>query len=69
MSSAPMEKSAVEPISHQPACAPTGEIDVEYHWQGGNRVELRENGEEYFPRVFAASGRRRVKSCWIPSSS
>ena len=29
-------------------------VDVEYGWQGNNRVELLENGEAYFPRVFEA---------------
>jgi cardiolipin synthase len=29
-------------------------VDVEYGWQGNNRVELLENGEDYFPRVFEA---------------
>jgi len=54
MSSAPLEKSAVEPISINPPVREPGPIDVEYNWQGNNRVELLENGEEYFPRVFDA---------------
>jgi cardiolipin synthase len=28
--------------------------DIEYGWQSNNRVELLENGEAYFPRVFEA---------------
>ncbi|WP_426182664.1 cardiolipin synthase ClsB [Pseudomonas sp. TWRC1-2] len=28
--------------------------DVDYGWQSGNRLELLENGEAYFPRVFDA---------------
>ena len=28
--------------------------DVDYGWQSGNRLELLENGEAYFPRVFEA---------------
>ena len=54
MSSAPLEKSAVEPISINPPVREPGPVDVEYSWQGNNRVELLENGEEYFPRVFDA---------------
>ncbi|WP_095048827.1 cardiolipin synthase ClsB [Pseudomonas sp. Irchel s3h9] len=54
MSSAPLEKSAVEPVAITPPTREPGQVDVEYHWQGNNRVELLENGEEYFPRVFAA---------------
>ena len=54
MSSAPLEKSAVEPISINPPVREPGQVDVEYGWQGNNRVELLENGEEYFPRVFDA---------------
>ena len=54
MSSAPLEKSAVEPISINPPVREPGQVDVEYSWQGNNRIELLENGEEYFPRVFDA---------------
>ena len=54
MSSAPLEKSTVEPISINPPIREPGHVDVEYSWQGNNRVELLENGEEYFPRVFDA---------------
>jgi len=54
MSSAPLEKSAVEPVSMTPPVREPGTVDVEYRWQGNNRVELLENGEEYFPRVFEA---------------
>ncbi|MNM88548.1 putative cardiolipin synthase YbhO [compost metagenome] len=54
MNSAPLEKSAVEPVAITPPTREPGQVDVEYHWQGNNRVELLENGEEYFPRVFAA---------------
>jgi cardiolipin synthase len=54
MSSAPLEKSAVEPIAINPPIREPGHVDVEYRWQGNNRVELLENGEEYFPRVFDA---------------
>ncbi|WP_435038189.1 cardiolipin synthase ClsB [Pseudomonas neuropathica] len=54
MSSAPLEKSAVEPITVNPPIRQPGQVDVEYRWQGSNRVELLENGEEYFPRVFEA---------------
>jgi cardiolipin synthase len=54
MSSAPLEKSTVGPISINPPIREPGHVDVEYSWQGNNRVELLENGEEYFPRVFDA---------------
>ncbi|MCX4217673.1 MULTISPECIES: cardiolipin synthase ClsB [Pseudomonas] len=54
MSSAPLEKSAVEPVSITPPVREPGTVDVEYRWQGNNRVELLENGEEFFPRVFEA---------------
>ncbi|MDL5597633.1 cardiolipin synthase ClsB [Bacillus subtilis] len=54
MSSAPLEKSAVEPITITPPIREPGHVDVDYGWQGNNRVELLENGEEYFPRVFEA---------------
>ena len=29
------------------------------HWTGGNRLDLLENGEEFFPRVFEAIGSAR----------
>ncbi|HAG21273.1 MAG TPA: cardiolipin synthase B, partial [Pseudomonas sp.] len=25
---------------------------MSYHWRDGNRLQLLENGEEFFPRVF-----------------
>ncbi|MDP0880953.1 cardiolipin synthase B, partial [Klebsiella variicola] len=28
--------------------------DLDYGWQSGNQIELLENGEAYFPRVFDA---------------
>ena len=28
--------------------------DLDYGWQSGNRIELLENGEAYFPKVFEA---------------
>ena len=28
--------------------------DLDYGWQSGNQIELLENGEDYFPRVFDA---------------
>ena len=52
MNSAPLEKSAVEPIAITPPIREPGQVDVEYRWQGNNHVQLLENGEEYFPRVF-----------------
>ncbi|MGF6170115.1 MULTISPECIES: cardiolipin synthase ClsB [Pseudomonas fluorescens group] len=54
MNSAPLEKSAVEPVTLNPPVREPGHVDVEYQWHSNNRVELLENGEEYFPRVFEA---------------
>ena len=54
MSSAPMEKTSVEHLSTTPPVREPGVVDVEYGWQGNNLVELLENGEAYFPRVFEA---------------
>ncbi len=54
MNSAPLEKSAVDPVPLNPPVREPGHVDVEYQWHGNNRVELLENGEEYFPRVFEA---------------
>lgn len=53
MSSPPMEKTTLEHIAAPPMGEPAA-VDVEYAWQGNNRVELLENGEAYFPRVFEA---------------
>lgn len=54
MSSPSMDKTNVEHLSTTPPAREPGVVDVEYGWQGNNRVELLENGEEYFPRVFEA---------------
>jgi len=27
---------------------------MKFHWRDGNRLQLLENGEEFFPRVFEA---------------
>lgn len=54
MNSAPLEKSAVDPVPLNPPVREPGHVDVEYQWHSNNRVELLENGEEYFPRVFDA---------------
>ncbi|MHC8296461.1 cardiolipin synthase ClsB [Pseudomonas sp. LB3P58] len=54
MSSPSMEKTHVEHLSTTPPVREPGVVDVEYGWQGNNRVELLENGEDYFPRVFEA---------------
>jgi len=59
MSASPMDKTTVDPISAPPVSEPAV-VDVEYRWQGNNRVELLENGEAYFPRVFEAM--RQAKS-------
>lgn len=54
MSSAPMEKATVEHVPTTPPVREPGVVDVEYGWQGNNLVEMLENGEAYFPRVFEA---------------
>ena len=54
MSSAPLEKANVESVSETPHYREPGLVDVEYGWHGNNLVELLENGEAYFPRVFEA---------------
>lgn len=54
MSAPSMEKSTVEHLSTTPPAREPGVVDIEYGWQGNNRVELLENGEDYFPRVFEA---------------
>ena len=54
MNSAPLEKSAVDPVPLNPPVREPGHVDVEYQWHSNNRVELLENGEEFFPRVFEA---------------
>ena len=54
MSTPSMDKTNVEHLSTTPPIREPGVVDVEYGWQGNNRVELLENGEDYFPRVFEA---------------
>jgi cardiolipin synthase len=54
MNSPSMDKTNVQHLSTTPPIREPGVVDVEYGWQGNNRVELLENGEEYFPRVFEA---------------
>jgi cardiolipin synthase len=49
-----MEKTRVEHVSAPPPVRKPAVVDVEYGWHGNNRVELLENGEQYFPRVFEA---------------
>jgi cardiolipin synthase len=49
-----MEKTTVEQVSTPPPVREPAVTGVEYGWHGNNRVELLENGEEYFPRVFEA---------------
>ncbi|MHC8398894.1 cardiolipin synthase ClsB [Pseudomonas sp. MDT1-17] len=54
MSSPSMDKTNVEHLSTTPPIREPGVVDVEYGWQGNNRVDMLENGEAYFPRVFEA---------------
>ena len=60
MSSPSMEKTSVDHLSTTPPVHAPGAVDVEYGWQGNNLVELLENGEAYFPRVFEVM--RQAKS-------
>lgn len=53
MNNPSMEKATAEQISAPPRGEPAA-VDVVYGWHGNNRVELLENGEAYFPRVFEA---------------
>jgi cardiolipin synthase len=55
-----MEKTSVEHLATTPPAHAPGTVDVEYGWQGNNLVELLENGEAYFPRVFEVM--RQAKS-------
>jgi cardiolipin synthase len=54
MSIPSMQETRVEHVSVPPTTGKPGVVDVDYGWQGNNRVELLENGEAYFPRVFEA---------------
>lgn len=54
MSSTPMEKTPVDNLSTTQSLRDRALEDIEYGWQSNNRVQLLENGEEYFPRVFEA---------------
>ena len=49
MSTPSMDKTNVQHLSTTPPIREPGVVDVEYGWQGNNRVELLENGEDYFP--------------------
>ncbi len=61
MSIPPMEKTSVENLITPPTTGKPGVVDVDYGWQGNNRVELLENGEAYFPRVFEAMRQARTE--------
>lgn len=54
MSSTPMEKTPVDNLPTTQSPQDRVFEDIEYGWQRNNRIELLENGEEYFPRVFEA---------------
>ena len=54
MSSTPLEKSAIPGLEPPVTATQQRPVDLEYGWHSNNRVELLENGEAYFPRVFAA---------------
>ncbi len=44
-------------VEHIPTDQPPDETkarDLDYGWQSGNQIQLLENGEAYFPRVFEA---------------
>jgi cardiolipin synthase len=50
---------AVEHISTDQPPDETKARDLDYGWQSGNQVELLENGEAYFPKVFEAMRQAR----------
>ncbi len=50
---------AVEHISTDQPPDETKARDLDYGWQSGNQIELLENGEAYFPRVFEAMRQAR----------
>ncbi|MCK9814775.1 MAG: cardiolipin synthase ClsB [Candidatus Pseudomonas colombiensis] len=54
MNSAPLEKNVVDQLAEAAPSAPSPAVDLEYGWHNNNRIELLENGEAYFPRVFEA---------------
>lgn len=54
MSSAPVEKVAVQHMATDQPLDDSAAWDLDYGWQRGNQVELLENGEAYFPKVFDA---------------
>ncbi|WP_339530108.1 cardiolipin synthase ClsB [Pseudomonas mucidolens] len=54
MNSAPVEKVAVEHIATDQPPQEANPRDLDYGWQPGNQIELLENGEAYFPKVFDA---------------
>eukprot|EP01132_Coremiostelium_polycephalum_P022113 gene22113-26243_t len=54
MNSAPLEKVAVEHIATDQPPDDAVARDLDYGWQSGNQIELLENGEAYFPKVFEA---------------
>ncbi|MGF6328484.1 cardiolipin synthase [Pseudomonas sp. BS3782 TE3695] len=47
-----MEKTTIEHVSTPPPVREPAVTGVVYGWHSNNRVQLLENGEEYFPRVF-----------------
>jgi cardiolipin synthase len=49
-----MEKTPGDNLSTTQSPRDRALEDIEYGWQSNNRVELLENGEAYFPRVFEA---------------
>ncbi|AOE70328.1 cardiolipin synthase B [Pseudomonas fluorescens] len=54
MNSAPLEKVAVAHIATDQPPDEASARDLDYGWQSGNQIELLENGEAYFPKVFDA---------------
>ncbi|PAU63163.1 cardiolipin synthase ClsB [Pseudomonas sp. PICF141] len=47
-----MEKTRIEHVSTPPPVREPAVTGVVYGWHSNNRVQLLENGEDYFPRVF-----------------
>ncbi|WEX15271.1 cardiolipin synthase ClsB [Pseudomonas sp. G11] len=54
MNSAPLEKVAVAHFATDQPPDEASARDLDYGWQSGNQIELLENGEAYFPKVFDA---------------
>lgn len=59
MSGGPVDKIAVAHIATDRPPDESVALDRDYGWQRDNRIELLENGEAYFPKVFEAMRQAR----------